>query len=123
MLRESLVYKKAFQFALDIIKVNKFLCENKKEYVLSKQLLRSGTSIGANIKEALYAQSRLDFISKMNIALKETSESEYWLDLLKQSSYMSEELIKPIMKQCIELNKMLSSIVKTTKESLAINKK
>ena len=85
---------------------------------MSKQLLRSGTSIGANIKEALQAQSKKDYLSKMNIALKEASETEYWLNLLIETKYIEKHLMS-ILEDCIELNKMLISIVKTTKNSLA----
>jgi four helix bundle protein len=85
---------------------------------MSKQLLRSGTSIGANIKEALQAQSKKDYLSKMNIALKEASETEYWLNLLIETKYIEEHSMS-ILEDCIELNKMLISIVKTTKNSLA----
>ncbi|MBI6872735.1 four helix bundle protein [Clostridium aciditolerans] len=112
---ESLVYKKAFHFSIDIVNFYKTLLKDKKEYILSKQLLRCGTSVGANIKEALDAQSKPDFLSKMNIALKEASEVEYWLDLLKSIDYLDEKLYRDLMSQCIELNRMLSAIVKTVK--------
>ena len=113
-MKESLVYEKAFEFALKIIEIYKNLCNNN-EYVISKQLLKSSTSIGANIKEALNGQSKKDFLSKMNIALKESSETEYWLELLLASKYLDNS---SILDSCIEISKMLSKIVKTTKDSL-----
>ena len=113
-MKESLVYNKAFEFALKIIELYKKLI-SKNEYIMSKQLVRSSTSIGANIKEALNGQSKKDFLSKMNIALKESSETEYWLELLLSSSYLED---RSILDDCIEISKMLSKIVKTTKDSL-----
>lgn len=113
----SIVYDKSFQFAIRIINLYKYLVNNKKEYILSKQVLRSGTSIGANVKEALQAQSKRDYLSKMNIALKEASETDYWLKLLKETEYINNGS-DSLMKDCIELNKILISIVKTTKKQL-----
>ncbi|MGN9165487.1 four helix bundle protein [Tissierellaceae bacterium HCP3S3_D8] len=115
---QSVVYKKAFCFAVRIVNLYKYLTSSKKEYVLSNQVLRSGTSIGANIKEALQGQSKKDFLSKMNIALKEASETEYWLELLTETGYIDKEQSISILGDCKELNKMLISIVKTTKNSL-----
>jgi four helix bundle protein len=117
-LRESLVYDKAFKFAVKIVDLYKYLCKYKKEFTLSKQILKSGTSIGANIKEGLYAQSKKDFLSKFSIALKECSETEYWLDLLGATEYINNKIFKELSKDCSEINKMLSSIVKTTKERI-----
>lgn len=117
-MNESLTYKKAFRFSIKIVNLYKSLNDNKKEFVISKQLLRSGTSIGANVKEALDAQSKLDFLSKMNIALKEAGETEYWLDLLRATNYIEESLFKIIMNECKELNRMLSAIVKTVKKQV-----
>lgn len=115
---KSLVYQKSFAFAVRIVNLYKYLSDNKNEYVMSKQLLRSGTSIGANIKEALQAQSKKDYLSKMNIALKEASETEYWLNLLIETKYIEKLHSMSILEDCIELNKMLISIVKTTKSNL-----
>lgn len=115
---KSLVYEKAFDFSIRIVNLYKYLTIEKREYTLSKQVLRSGTSIGANIKEALQAQSKKDFLSKMNIALKEASETEYWLELLIETNYIDKEQSMSILNDCKELNKMLISIVKTTKNSL-----
>ena len=94
----------------------KYLTSEKKENILSRQILRSGTSIGANIREALSAQSTADFIAKMQIALKETSETEYWLELLHESEYLEDGSFQSIMNDCEELLRLLSSITKTTRE-------
>ena len=93
----------------------KYLTEEKKEYILSKQLLRSGTSVGANIAEAEQAQSRADFVAKMNISLKEVSETKYWIKLMHATDYLSTEQYYSIINDCIEIEKILTSIVKTTK--------
>ena len=113
---DQTVERKSFVFAVRIVKLCKHLNTNKKEYVLSKQLLRSGTSIGANISEAEQAQSRSDFISKMNIALKEAVETNYWLRLLQATDYLSETEFHSIYSDCRELEKMLTAIVKTSKQ-------
>ena len=94
----------------------KYLTDKKKEYVLSKQLLRSGTSIGANVAEAEQAQSKPDFVSKMNIALKETSETKYWIKLLKATEFLSEKESDSLLADCVELEKILISIVKSSKQ-------
>ena len=104
-------------FAIKIVNLYKDLTNNKKEFVMSKQLLRSGTSIGANVKEAVYAQSKLDFLSKMSIALKEASETEYWLELLKDTEYIDESTFNDIYSLNVELIKLLTSITKTSKEN------
>jgi four helix bundle protein len=109
---------KSYAFALNIIKMYKFLMEYSKEYVLSKQLLRSGTAIGALIKEAEHAQSKEDFLNKTNIALKEANETEYWLMLLKDSGYINEEQFTSINNDCKELIRLLISIVKTSNQNL-----
>ncbi len=98
--------------------MHKHLVAEQKEYVLSKQILRSGTSIGALVKEAEHAQSKADFINKMNIALKEANETEYWLMLLKDSEYMDEKSFNSIHPESVELIKLLASIVKSLKVSL-----
>lgn len=95
--------------------IYKLLIEDKKEYVLSKQLLRSGTSIGALIREAQHAQSRADFVHKMNVALKEANETTYWISLLKDTGYLSEEIFCSLSKDCDELLRLLVKIVKTAK--------
>ena len=107
---------KSYAFALRVIKLRNFLCGNG-EYVLSKQVLRSGTSIGANCREARNAQSRFDFISKLNIALKEADETAYWLELLNDAEYIDTSSFNSIHNDCIELIKLLTSIIKTTKDN------
>ena len=109
---------KSYTFALRIIKLYKYLVTEKKEYVLSKQLLRSGTAIGALIKEGEHAQSKADFLNKMNIALKEANETEYWIELLRDSEYLSTTESLSILDDTSELIRLLISIVKTTKATL-----
>lgn len=116
---QGIVGKKAYCFALRIIKAYKFLSEHKKEFVLSKQMLRSGTAIGALCREAEHAQSKADFLNKMNVALKEANETEYWLMLLKDSDYIDEDSYISIENDCNELISLLVSIVKSTKTSLS----
>lgn len=113
---EQTVERKSFLSAVRIVKLSKHLNATKKEYVLSKQLLRAGTSIGANIAEAEQAQSKADFISKMNIALKEAVETNYWLRLLQASDYLSDAEFSSIYSDCRELEKMLTAIIKTAKQ-------
>ena len=113
---EQKVEQKSFLFAVRIVKLCKYLRNTKKEYTLSKQLLRSGTSIGANIAEAEQAQSKADFISKMNIALKEAVETSYWLRLLQATEYLSDTEFSSIYSDCTELEKMLTAIIKTAKQ-------
>ena len=103
-------------FAKRIVFAYQFLCEDKKEFVLSKQLLRSGTSIGANIAEAQYGSSRKDFLNKLYIALKECAETLYWLELLSSCGYLSEIEYQSLYCDCEELRKMLSAITKSTRE-------
>ncbi len=112
---DSVILDKSKAFAIRIIKLYRFLCEEKREFVISKQLLRSGTSIGANCREASRAQSKPDFISKMNIALKEADESAYWLELLHETDYLNDDQFNSIYAESDELIKILVSIVKTTK--------
>ncbi len=115
---ESPIKKKSVDFALRIIKLYKYVTNSKNEYVLSKQLLRSGTSIGANISEAEYAQSKADYIAKMSISLKETNETVYWLELLYKSDYLNEAEYTSINENAVELLKMLTSIVKNSKTNI-----
>ncbi len=109
---DSAIAQKSYNFAVDITKLYKDLIMNKKEYILSKQVLRSGTSVGANIKEAFRGYSRKDFFFKMNIALKEAEETEYWLQLLIDSDYIDNEEGKKILDKCKEICKILNSISK-----------
>jgi four helix bundle protein len=121
-MKENIVMEKSFRFALNTIKVCNFLIREKHEFILSKQLLRSATSIGALVKEAEHAQSKADFINKMNVALKEANETEYWLMLLKESEYHSDISISSLLDECKELIRLLISIVKTSKELYAPKK-
>ena len=114
-MKDNVVADKSKAFAIRIVNLYKYLAKEKQEFILSKQLLRSGTSIGANVREAGQAQSKNDFISKMNIALKEASESEYWLELLHETEYLSDEQFVSIYSDCNELNKLLIAIVKSSK--------
>lgn len=113
------VLDKSFDFAVRIVNLCKYLQNDKYEYVLSKQLIRSGTSIGANLNEAQAAQSTNDFISKLSISSKEARETKYWIDLLIETNYLPRDSQKVISlkEQNIELIKMLTSIVKSTKEN------
>ena len=115
-IKENVIVHKSKLFAVRIINLYKYLSNEKREYVLSKQILRSGTSIGANVKEAIRGQSKADFYAKMNIALKETSETEYWLELLYETDYLTEQQFKSIYPDCQELIKILMSITKTQNE-------
>ena len=114
---ENVIAEKSFQFAIRIVNLYKYLYTDLKEYVLSKQLLKSGTSIGANVSEASQAQSRADFASKMNIALKETTETKYWLNLLCATEYLTKSQFDSIMNDCVEIEKILVTIVKSSKNS------
>ncbi len=113
--RENLTLDKSKAFALRIVRLYKFLSEDRKEYVLSKQLLRSGTSIGANLAEAQYGISDKDFLAKAYIALKECAETNYWLNLLFQAEYLRESEFTSINADCVELLKLLTSVTKTLK--------
>lgn len=112
--KDNLIVVESMAFAIRCIRMYQHLTDNKKEFILCKQLLRSGTSIGANVKEAIRGQSDADFGAKMNIALKEACESEYWLDLLVQTDYISKEHYDSMMKDCKRIIRILTSIVKTT---------
>ena len=113
-MRENILKSKSYAFALRIIKMYKYLCSNK-EYVLSKQVLRSGTAIGALVAESEFAQSKADFVSKLSIALKEANETIYWLNLLKDSQYINDIMFKSIKNDNEELIKLLVSSIKTAK--------
>jgi four helix bundle protein len=118
MLNENLIIKKSYDFALMIIELYKFLCNEKKEYVLSKQLLKSGTSIGANIQEAQAGISKKDFIAKMSIAAKEALETRYWINLLIDSNYISKDKKKTqkILNEIESIIKILTKIVKSSQK-------
>ena len=118
MKKDNVILDKSFVFAVNIVKLYQYLCDNKKEYVLSKQLLRCGTSIGANVNEAQAAQSSNDFIAKISIASKEARECQYWLNLLLETGFLSlsEERISIVQREITEIIKLLTSIVKTMQE-------
>lgn len=116
MKSNNLIVDKSKAFAVRIIKMYQYLCSEKQEYVLSKQVLRSGTSIGANVKEAIRGQSKPDFIFKLNIALKEASETEYWLELLHETGYISHLQFNSMISECTELIKILTAIIKSSKK-------
>lgn len=117
MKTDNIIADKSKAFALRIIRLYKHLCADKNEYVLSKQVLRSGTSIGANIREATRAQSKADFNSKISIALKEAEETAYWLELLNESDYIDRNSFDSIYTDCVEICKILMSILKTGNSS------
>ncbi len=121
MKEDNITLLKAKKFAVRIVRLYKYLCDEKREYVLSKQLLRSGTSIGANVSEALCGISKKDFLAKMYIAFKECVETQYWLELLKDTDYLSAGEYLSIINDSEELRKLLSSITKTTQDNLNSN--
>ncbi len=114
----SVLKDKSKAFALRVIRLYQYLCEEKREYVLSKQMLRSGTSIGANVAEAFYGQSEADFMAKLSIAQKEAGETLYWLELLHESDYLQQNEFDSIYRDAEELIKLLTSSIKTTKRKL-----
>ena len=114
---DSVTLDKSKDFAIRIVKLYKYLREDKREYVMSKQLLRCGTSIGANLTEALYGISRKDFLAKVSISLKECAETKYWLELLNRTGYLNDNEFKSIFDDCTELIKLLASTVITTRKN------
>ncbi len=117
-MKENVVKDKSFNFALKIVKLCNELIKDKKEYVLGRQLMKSGTSIGANIRESEHAQSTADFINKLSIALKEANETDYWIELLFKSGIIDVETFNPIKQDITELIKLLTAIIKTSKSKL-----
>ncbi len=117
-MRESILFDKSRLFAIEIIYLYKRISAEKKEFVISRQVLRSGTSIGANISEARFAQSIPDFVSKMSISLKEANETFYWLDLLMETGYIEPNHGEELKDKCLEIIKMLQASVKTSKAKL-----
>lgn len=115
LVKDNVIEKRTYAFALRVVNAYKFLCREKSEYVLSKQLLRSGTAVGALMREAKFAQSRADFINKASIALKEANETLYWIDLLHDGDYIEDSVYSSIHKEANEITSILVSIVKTTK--------
>ena len=116
-MKENFLIEKSVNFAARIIRLNQYL-KTQREYVISKQILRSGTSIGANIYEAEYAQSKADFISKMHIALKETAETEYWLRLLHASGFLTDPMYDSIQKDCLDIKRILIKSINTAKNNI-----
>lgn len=116
-MKENTVKLKSFEFALRIVKLYKYLIEVKKEFVLSKQLLRSGTAVGAMIRESEHAESKSDFIHKLSIALKEANETQYWIELLYKSNFIDEKSFQSIQTDITELLKLLTAIIKTNKNN------
>ena len=114
---DSVTFDKSKEFAIRIVRLYKYLQNEKREYIMSKQLLRSGTSIGANLSEAIYGVSRGDFLAKVYISLKECSETKYWLELLNKTGYLSDSEFNSISEDCTALIKLLTSTVKTTREN------
>lgn len=120
-MKESALTKKSYQFAIRSVKLYKHLTETKREFVISKQFLKSGTSVGAMICEAGFAQSKKDFISKLGIAAKEANETKYWLDLLKEADYIDQDLYDSMITDVTELIRILTTSIKTSKNSLGNN--
>jgi len=120
-MKESVLKNKSFDFAVRIIKLYKYLIEEKKEFILSKQILRSGTSVGAMVREAEHSESKSDFINKMAIAQKEINETIYWIELLSVTNYITREEFESLNNEAIEIIKILTSSIKTLKQSLIIN--
>ncbi len=117
-MRENIIQIKSYKFAVRVVNLYKFLTINKREFILSKQVLRSGTAVGALVKEGEHAQSPADFINKMNIALKEANETLYWLELLRDTDYLTDKDFQSIYPDAEELVKLLVSIIKTSKLNL-----
>lgn len=115
---ESILRDKSYGFALRIVKLYQFIGSEKKEFVLSKQVLRSGTSIGANVEEANQAQSKSDFVHKLSIAQKEAFETDYWLRLLRDSNYLTGKQADSLLEDCREIQKLITSSIKTVKANL-----
>ena len=116
-MKENVLIDKSIKFAARIVKLQKYLQTEKKECIISKQIIRSGTSIGANINEANYGNSKADFISKLHIALKETAETEYWIKLLNMSEYIDDEMSDSLITDCLELKRLLISSINTAKSN------
>ena len=115
-MKDNLIQRKSAIFAKRIVRLHRYLCVEKREHILSRQILRSGTAIGANVTEAQYGSSRKDFKNKLYIALKECAETLYWLELLREGNYISDKGYSSVYEDCEELRKILSSITKTLNE-------
>ena len=119
-MKENVIKQKSKIFAVRVVKLYRHLLEKKNEYIMSKQLMRSGTAIGALISESEYAETKKDFIHKMAVAQKEANETIYWLDLLKDTDYLTQEEFESINNDATEMLKLITSIIKTSKQSLII---
>jgi four helix bundle protein len=117
-MKENVVKNKSFAFAVRVVKLYQFLCDQKKEYILSKQLLRSGTSVGAMVREAEHAETKNDFKHKMGIAQKEINETIYWLELLKDTEYLTAEQFESINNDAVEIIKLITAILKSAKSNI-----
>lgn len=115
---ESILIKHSLKFSAKVIKLQQYLIKEKKETIISKQIIRSATSIGANINEANYGSSKADFVAKMHIALKECAETEYWIRVLKEAEYITEEMFNNLINDCLSIKKMLISTLNTTKKNI-----
>ena len=118
---DNIILKKSYDFAVRCVNLYNYLCNEKHDFVIGKQLMRSGTSVGANVKEAIRGASKADFIAKLNIALKEASESEFWIEVLRDTDYLSSQEAESMLCDCQEILKLLISIVKSSKEKPIIN--
>ena len=116
-MKENILIEKSIDFGARIVKLHRYLTKTKHESVLSKQILRSGTSIGANVNEAQYGNSKADFIAKLHIALKETAETEYWLHLLRKSDYLDDAMFDSLLLDCLEIKRILIASINTAKEN------
>ena len=123
MSQDSVILNKSLKFAARIVKLYQYLSKEKHETVISKQILRSGTSIGANANEAVYGVSKAEFISKLQISLKETAETEYWLKLLVMSDYLTEAEGQSLIDDCLAIKRILVSSLKTARENFRVSEK
>lgn len=120
-MKESNIRKKSFAFAIRIVKLYQYLCEQKKEFVLSKQILRSGTSVGAMVRAAEHAETKKDFVHKMAIAQKEINEKIYWLELIAATDYLAKKEFESLINDAVEFIKIITKIIKNTKQNLITN--
>jgi len=116
-MKENILIEKSIDFGARIVKLHRYLSETKHESIISKQILRSGTSIGANINEAQYGNSKADFIAKLHIALKETAETEYWLHILQKSDYLDDSMSASMLNDCLEIKRILITSINTAKQN------
>ena len=122
-MKDNVLKDKSFKFAVRIVNLYKYLCDEKKEFVLSKQVLRSGTSVGAMVREAEHSESKADFVHKLAIAQKEINETIYWIELLNVTEYLTLELFNSLTNDAVEIIKMLTTSIKTAKTNLTVNGK